>query len=447
MLRFWGIDRTIAYTLFNRLWAMSSGVLTILMLGHFLSAEERGYYYTFTNVLGLGVLFELGMAFVILQFASHEKAKLHWSDKGILIGDVDSKSRLASLMRLALKWYAIIAILFLVLMLPSGLFFFDSYQSSSSVRVDWHWPWIVVVCIVACSLMVTPLFAVIQGCGLIREVALMRLIQAVISSVLFWLALLNHWRLLAMLIVPGVGLVTGLIWIASQQRHWLRDLMSVRGSALLNWRGEIWPLQWKIAVSWVSSYLIFQLFNPVLFAFHGAATAGQMGMSLSVMFSLAALSSSWLETKSVPFGDLIAKRDFVTLDKTFFPCLWQSFTVLLCLNVGFWLLDFALYFAHHPWGQRLIEPLPLALLLAATSVNHIYFSQAVYLRAHKQEPYLVTSVVGGTLIGLSTYFLGREFGALGMAFGYFAVSVLFWLPMGTWIFVQKRRLWHNLTFS
>lgn len=443
-MRFWGVDRAVGYTLLTRVWTTGAGIVTLLMIGHFLSGEERGYYYTFNNILGLQVLLELGLSFVLLQFASHEKAKLEWED-GLLVGDATAKSRLASLTRLALTYYLVIAVVFFVLVLPIGLVFFQIHQPVGSHTV-WRGPWMIIVFISACSIVTTPLFSMLQGCGKVKEMALMRLWQTATGSVLLWLALLGHWGLFAMPVVSVVGVAWGVVWLALRYRRWVHDLLSTSGTASLNWRAEVWPLQWKIALSWLSSYLIFQLFNPVLFYFYGPVAAGQMGMSMSVVFALAALGWAWMETRATSFGNLIARRDFGTLDQIFFPCLWQSFTIVVCGSVFFWLINYGLYLTHNPWGQRLIGPAPLGLLLAATCVNHIYFAEAVYLRAHKEEPYLVTSVVGGLLIGLSTYFLGKQMGAFGMAIGYFAVSLFYWLPAGTWIFIKKRQLWHSDTY-
>jgi hypothetical protein len=52
-------------------------------------------------------------------------------------------------------------------------------------------------------------------------------------------------------------------------------------------------------------------------------------------------------------------------------------------------------------------------------------------------------VIGGILTALSTYFLGREFGAMGMVAGYFAMTAVLGLTWATWIFVTKRREWHG----
>lgn len=41
----------------------------------------------FLQVLALQVVFELGMSYVVMQFASHEMAHLFWTPQGTLDGD------------------------------------------------------------------------------------------------------------------------------------------------------------------------------------------------------------------------------------------------------------------------------------------------------------------------------------------------------------------------
>ena len=69
--------------------------------------------------------------------------------------------------------------------------------------------------------------------------------------------------------------------------------------------------------------------------------------------------------------------------------------------------------------------------------------EAIYLRAHKQEPFLWISVCAAPLIVAVIYFLGRPYAETGMMFGYLAVTLVMGLGGGTWIFVKKRRQWHE----
>ena len=64
-------------------------------------------------------------------------------------------------------------------------------------------------------------------------------------------------------------------------------------------------MQWRIALSWVSGYFIFSLFTPIIFHYYGPVTAGQFGMTWSVIGMVAAIAGPWLYTKAPKFGMLI----------------------------------------------------------------------------------------------------------------------------------------------
>jgi hypothetical protein len=90
----------------------------------------------------------------------------------------------------------------------------------------------------------------------------------------------------------------------------------------------------------------------------------------------------------------------------------------------------------------MLAPLPFGLLLLAVVCNQVVSAEAVYLRAHKQEKFLVNSLIAAVFMGLSTYFLGRSYAALGVTSGYLAAAVIIGLGTGTWTFLKYRRQWH-----
>jgi hypothetical protein len=162
-----------------------------------------------------------------------------------------------------------------------------------------------------------------------------------------------------------------------------------------------------MAVSFSSSYLIFPLFNPVLFAYRGAAEAGRMGMSLSIAAALGTVAYAWMNTKASPFGKMIARRDFATLDRVFFRTLAQSGALLLGGEAAaLTVLSFvARYF---PLLAARMLPIPIfALLMFALFLNHLLNCEALYLRAHKREPFLILAILVATLTAVSTLLAGR----------------------------------------
>ena len=139
---------------------MISGLVTLLLVVRFLSPDEQGYYYTFASLLAMQVLFELGMSFVVMQFASHEMAQLTWVHEGIVEGDKLAKGRLRSLLVLVTKWYGVIAVLIVVVILPAGWIFFSVTYPQS--KVNWQIAWIWLVLAAAINICFMPLLALLE---------------------------------------------------------------------------------------------------------------------------------------------------------------------------------------------------------------------------------------------------------------------------------------------
>ena len=443
LLRGAGIDRAVAFTLLGRGWAAFSGLVSIALLTHSLTRAEQGFYFLFTDVLAVQIFFELGLAYVLVQFASHERARLEWTASGVLRGDEAALGRLASLLRLSVRWYAAVAVLVVLLILPGGWLFFSLHAPPGS-HIAWRGPWVWIVIVTAGSLSLSPLLAVLEGCGLIADIARVQVFQSITGSILFWGALISHWGLATAPVTNTVMLLGSGGWLWFTKGRLLSDIWAQTSrSHRIDWKQEIWPLQWRIALTWLGGYFVFRIFQPLLYVYQGPVASGRLGLSLAITAALGGVALAWVSTKAAPFGMLIARRDYEELDRRFFPCLWQSLAILAsgCLLV--WLGDLALFFSHSRLSLRVLEPLPMGLLLAATVSTHVVFSEAVYLRAHKQEPFLGITLIQGLLAAIASIVLGRFYGVTGMMLGYFVFSLIVGVGGGTWIFMQKRTQWHS----
>src|ERR1035437_3767717 len=286
VLRWCGIDRAIAYTLIGRGWSVFAGPITLFLIARFMRPDQQGFYYTFGSILGLNIFFELGLTYVLLQFASHESAHREWTSAGTLTGSPHAKERLAALLKFAMRWYAVAGLLCIAVILPTGLLFF-SRNSPKTTDFAWTAPWIWLTVSSALSLCVGPLFAILEGCGKVSRVASMRVQQSILANLGLWIALLCHGGLFASPIFQTINVIFALSWVAVHYRPFFLDLVSVQWEHIpLHWWKEVWPFQWRIAVSWLSGYFIFQLFNPVLFRTRGPVEAGRMGMSLYLCTAL-----------------------------------------------------------------------------------------------------------------------------------------------------------------
>ncbi len=437
--RFLGIDRAIAFTVLARLWSSTAGLVTLALIARFLSPAEQGYYYLFGSIVALQIVFELGFSVVILQMASHESAHLTLSLDGQISGDPISHQRLASVLQRSIRWYSTAAVLMTVSLLPIGVRFFR--DNHADTHVHWLLPWSLVVLASGLTFQIDPIFSFMEGCGYVSKIAKTRLGQSIAGSILAWGALSLHHGLFAPgLIICGQALV-GIAFVLRHRKLLLSLFRHPAHDHRITFR-EVWPFQWRIAVSWISGYFIFQLFNPILFKYWGPVAAGQMGMTLTISGAISTTAMAWVNTKAAPFGQMIARREFDKLDRVFFRALPQSVGLcfLGCLSVWFTVLYLHLH--HSPYANRFVPLLPLALILLVTTIGQITIGQAIYLRAHKHEKFLVNSVVGAICMALSTIFLGRRFGIVGMASGYLATAIISGIGFGTYTFLKYRRIWH-----
>lgn len=445
-LRYWirhvlGLDRAVGFSVLARFWSSGAGLITVTLIARFLSSVEQGYYYTFGSLVALQIIFELGFSFVILQLASHERAKVSISQDHEISGDEKAHARLASVVQKSVRWYSVAAVLMAATLLPAGLFFFSTHQRTGSI-VHWQLPWCFAALMAALNFQLDPLLSFLEGCGYVPEVARLRFFQSMVGSFLAWAALISHHGLFApsmMLLGMASGSIT---WLLGKRKLLLGLLRHNVGTDRIRWNQEVWPFQWRIAVSWLCGYFLFWIFNPVLFAFRGPVEAGQMGMSLSLANAIQAIAVSWISTKSAPFGTLIARKEYRLLDHTFFQALRQAVFVAVAGALCAWVGCIYLNVHHFRFAQRLLDPISLGILLVYMAINVVIASQAYYLRAHKQEVLFTNSLIGAVLVTASTFLSARPYGASGIVVSTCLLNV-FGLAWATYKFRKYRKLWHE----
>jgi hypothetical protein len=416
--RWIGLDRAIAYTVMGRFWQGIAGIMTVVLIARFLTPSEQGYYYTFFSIVALQIVFELGFSFVVLQLAAHERAQLTFLPDGRVEGNAVAHSRLASVLQLSVRWYSLAGLLMAAALLPTGMYFFGTHQHASA-EVAWRLPWCLLVVAAMLAFQIDPVFSFLEGCGYITQVAHRRLIQAVLGSLLAWTALATHHGLFSPAMVILGQVTVGLVYLFySHVGRLLKNLLLYpAGENYVGWRSEIWPFQWRIAISSLSGYFIFCLFSPVLFAYQGPVAAGRMGMSLSIATALGGVAMAWMSTKASPFGNMIARGDIAALDKLFFRTLWQSMSLCVIGTAVFFVCFLAGGPSYPKLAARFLTPWAFGLLLLTTIVNHVISSEALYLRAHKREPFLVPSVTGAFIALGTTWVLAKFWGANAVALG------------------------------
>jgi len=441
-----GLDKAIFFSSSGTLVSAVGNVISAFLIIKFFSAEEQGYYYTFGSIIAIQVFFELGLNGIITQYVAHEMAHLEINSDLFIDGNIQNKSRLSSLLHFCIKWYSTFSIFLVVALIIFGNIFFTKYNDSKNI--EWFYPWIFLSISTAFNLLLSPIIAFIQGLGKVKNVAFYQFVAQVFRIGVIFIAIFSGLKLIVLSMGSFTFFVVILYCLLINYGKQLKNIYLFKIVDKVSYLKEIFPYQWKIALSWISGYFIFQLFNPVLFATEGPKVAGQMGLTLAALNGILMLSFSWMSTKIPLFSMYIAKKEYIQLDTVFNLSLKQSlfinFVLLFFFGSSVYLLSyFNIKIGDTIIADRFIPIIPLFAMIFTVMMNHIVSSWATYLRCHKQEPFLINSIVGGVLSAISTIYFGKLFGIIGITLGYLILNILM-LPWAYKIFIIKRKAWHYL---
>jgi O-antigen/teichoic acid export membrane protein len=399
----------------------------------------QGFYYAFASLLALQSLVEMGFGLVVVSLASHEWAYLRLNSAGRIEGDPDALSRLLNAGGLIFKWHTVGSAVFVVGVGVGGHLFFRQHSNSG---IRWEAPWLVLVILAGVLLWSSPFNSLLEGCNQLPALNRFRFKQALLSSLALWGTLALGGGLWAATVSTGMSVLRALYLLFVEYRRFFEPFLKPPLGSRIDWRTEMWPMQWRLALHGAVNYLTYSLFTPVIFQYQGAAAAGRIGMTLQIVGWLQAVAMTWIHARVPELGILVSQKNYVALDKVW---LRSSLVSLGALGTGSaltWLIIYVLNLLELPLSQRLLPLLPTGLLLVASTVAHLTQCQAAYLRAHKREPLVTAGVVSSLAVGALVWVLGSEFGATGAATAYLLVMSLVSVPWITAIWFRCRDDWH-----
>lgn len=440
-----GVDKAIIFTSSASIFGAFGSIISVILVVKQLTGVEQGFYYTFGSIVAIQIFFELGLNGIITQYVAHEASNLHWEEDR-LTGESKYLSRLSSLLHFSVKWYLSFASVLLLTLVGFGFIFFKRYDTTKGT-VIWMAPWVLLAIGTGLNLIISPVLAYIQGLGKVKEIAQILLIQQLFRFAIVWGGLIVGAKLFVLGTGSFIGVILSILIIAIRYRKLLTNIWRIKIIEKVYYRSEIFPYQWKIALSWISGYFILQLFNPVLFATEGPIVAGQMGMTLAALNGILSLSLAWITTKIPLFSGLIAQKEYVKLDNIFYRTLYQSvlinFAALIFMSLGLFLIRFFnIEISGKLLGNRFLPYLPTFLMMIPVFTGQFVSSWAIYLRCHKEEPFLIISLAGGILCSISTILLGKYFGVIGITTGYCLIMISLF-PWVYYIFKTKKLEWHK----
>lgn len=430
-----GIDTNVGWTLIGRLASIIAGFASIIPVTHFLSATQQGYYYTFASITAIQQLFELGMTQILVQMTSHEFPFVANGRASDILQEEPHTKRLTYLGAFANRWYLVMSLLFATSLVIGGTLYFLKF-GSLNFR-EWQPPWTALILLTAANLFLSPRLAFVEGAGHTGKVAALRLFQTVAGYILLGITLWSGAALWAAIALPLVQTIFTTWWL--RYRITIPDFFrpSARAKSIPEplLRKEILSLQWRVALSWIGGYLSTLVFTPLIFAFQGAAAAGRWGLSFSALSQVSAMGMSFVTARTPRFGELIARGERQQLRREFNDAAQKT---IVLVSLGCCTFIASAYFIDrlgYSIAARVLPPLDLALMAAATIGAAAVFCFATFIRAHKEEPLAPSSLV----IGLATILLawiGAHFNVTFVATAYMAMTVFVSVP---WRYAIYRR--------
>lgn len=394
IIRMLGVDKAIRYVIFGKIISVLTGLLLIVLISRYLSKDSQGYYYTFNSVVALQIIFELGLSTVIIQFASHEMSALKYDFSARnIIGEKLNKQRYLSLFQLAIRWYAAIALLIILVVGPAGYVFFTQ---ENDIGVPWQGAWILLTIATAFNIFLVSMLSIAEGTGLVADVNKMRMYQALLAGVLAVIVLVSGFGLYATSAIAVSGTIIFSIFSYKYFKNiFLQSFINKNehNDGGISWLHEIFPMQWRIALSWISGYFIYFVMTPIAFKYFGAAYAGQLGMSLTLCNMVMATGLAWISTKYPRWGVMVSNKQQVELNKSFKKALIQSSCFVLAGLVGVYICLWLLKLSGSNIGDRFLELKDFFFLSLAIIGNHLVACGATYIRAHKTEKMTLASCI------------------------------------------------------
>lgn len=424
-------------TFLNQIWRIFSGPLILLSIPFFLTPEVQGFWYTFISLAALSVLADLGFSNIILQFSAHEFAFLRFKANMTLEGDTYHLCKLSDFFRFSTRWLVKVIFLIFPLIIVGG-YFFISYRASYAATVSgWIPAWIIYAFASAFVFMNSILLSFFEGLNLVGKVQQLRFQIAVATTITMLLGLILHLELFALALSNIVGSLVGLTLIFKNFKNLIWQLFNIEPHKIYNWWPEFYPLICRYAISWGSGFLVFQLFTPMTFYFHGPVAAGKIGISIAMWTAGFNIAISWITAITPKMNMLIAEKKWNYLDNIFKNGLIKSIGTMIIGGSLFFALEYCLY-SDLLFFHRILEPKGMGILFIAWLLQVITNAMAIYLRAHKKEPLVHVSCLNAVIVIIGTLICGK-FLDEAYLFGGFFVGSLIQCPLVYLIFCSFRK--------
>jgi hypothetical protein len=433
-------DAGVRATATSRIIALVGAPVSIYLVATHVAPRLQGYYFVAVNVIALAQLFEIGLATIVVQFASHEWPRLQWGRSGGLAGDPVALASLEAVLRAALRWYGVAALVLIAVAGLGGVLLYG--PAYADAMPGFALPWCSFVVLVALYLMLIPFIAVAEGCGDLVAVQHMRSGQAVALLAALWAGILTSGPLSAALLGAAAQLAVAVAWLLCRHGALLRAPRSppamvpeAARALAIDFRHQ----QLRSAQLWLALWLAPQLLTPIALALHGGDEAGRLGVTFAIAIAPLTLAVAWLHGRYPSFGALVSEGRTPEFDALARRATGEAVAVFMAAAAMLTGVVLVLPSVLPSVAARVLPLSSLLALMGGALAALLLQAMAGWLRAFRDEK-IAGPVVAGAAITVLVSGVAATLGSVALTTAAFSIASLgIAVPIAAAHFIRVRR--------
>lgn len=351
-----------------------SGLGTALMVTHFLSPVEQGYYYTYGSLLSSYIIFDLGLSSYILQKSAQLSSMITIYADGKIHPQGENRNHFIAFTQWTMRLYRNTGVLTLFILSPLGLLILS--QNNSQGNLNHAAAWLLITTAISLSMPTIGYIAILEGAGKITETYLLRIAHYFLGTAFAWLLIASGNSLYAQA-MPFIAAII-LCYICFHFKYKKNFHITITNRNY-SFNSSVLPNTKYTASIWSSNYIFLNGAILIAFAYGHVETAGQLGLAIIIANVGGAIAMSSTTARMPEIIKLIANNSKMQAyliyrnSCLYFACLFILGTVFM-LALRYALEDYWLF-------SRLPNVLNLTYIFLSIGLYHASNSCISYLRA------------------------------------------------------------------
>jgi len=356
---------------------MVAALSAVLLVTH-LSPEEQGYWYTFASILSIAAFAEMGAGQILMRCVAREVSKLQSNPIAL--------NRLQNIFRFGAFMASGVCLITTVVSLLVGLWWLPSAGVDG---ISWQGPWLLAAIASAPTIFLGFANSYFEGWQLVTAANLRRTVASWFSLGALWFVFALGGGLLAFGLSRLSATVYGLIHVFVSNQNLIKTHnLAKKSPKVFEPRTEYWPLQLRYGLTWATGIMVNGLYAPLVFRFDGAVSAGQYGMSLSIVSIISGLATSLIGARQAKLAAMAGVSDHGNMRRLLCEIIKFSALAFLAGSAAlflilFWAPEWALRYT-----ERLLPLSDLLLLLIAQFFWLFITIYTTYVRSFNIEPFV-----------------------------------------------------------